>query len=121
MNETCTYLMKLMHEIGLELRSSAVCTGLRRLRYGHFTLTHALLTKHCDARSLAENIEFCLPIVTEARLAERSDVVQTDRRDDVVEQFKIVKHNDDLDDDDDDDDDDFDDVNSHQLYVKQPE
>jgi len=75
-NETCTYLMKLVHEIGLELRSSAVCTALRRLRYGHFTLSHALLTKHCDARSLAENIEFCRPTVTTTLAEQRSDTVR---------------------------------------------
>ena len=90
-NETCTYLMKLIHEIGLELRSSAVCTGLRRLRYGHFTLAHALLMKHCDARSIAENIEFCQPIVTESREKQHSDVVQTNRQDDDLEQLKIDK------------------------------
>lgn len=87
-------MMKLIHEIGLELRSSAVCTGLRRLRYGHFTLTHALLTKHCDARSIAENVEFCLPLVNEARQMERTDVVRTDRHDGDVEHLKIVKHSD---------------------------
>ena len=72
-NETCTYLMKLIHEVGLELRSSAVCTGLRRIRYGHFTLTHALLTKHCDARSLAENIDYCRPAVNQTY---RSDIIR---------------------------------------------
>jgi len=77
-NETCTYLMKLIHEIGLELRSSAVCTGLRRLRYGPFTLVHALLTKHCDARSIAENIEFCRPLVIDTLRRRRSETIQTD-------------------------------------------
>ena len=90
-NESCTYMTKLIHEIGLELRSSAVCTGLRRIRYGHFTLTHALLTKHCDAQSIAENIEFCRPIVTETRQTRHSDIVRTDRQDDGVEHLKIDK------------------------------
>ena len=93
-NETCTYLMKLIHEIGLELRSSAICTGLRRIRYGHFTLSHALLTKHCDARSIAENIEFCGPVVRES-VAERSETVRTDRRDDQFDQLKISSGTDD--------------------------
>jgi len=70
--------MKLIHEIGLELRSSAVCTGLRRLRYGPFTLVHALLTKHCDARSIAENIEFCRPLVIDTLRRRRSETIQTD-------------------------------------------
>jgi len=86
--------MKLIHEIGLELRSSAICTGLRRIRYGHFTLSHALLTKHCDARSIAENIEFCGPVVRES-VAERSETVRTDRRDDQFDQLKISSGTDD--------------------------
>ena len=106
--------MKLIHEIGLELRSSAVCTGLRRIRYGHFTLTHALLTKHCDARSIAENIEFCLPVVSQARQAERSDVVQTDRKDSDLERFKIIKHSASIDHDDNDDE-----LDSCEMHMKQ--
>jgi len=87
--------MKLVHEVGLELRSSAVCTGLRRLRYGHFALAHALLTKHCDARSVVENIEFCRPMVS---AAEHSETVRTDRRDDQLDQWKISSDVDDNDD-----------------------
>jgi tRNA U55 pseudouridine synthase TruB len=78
-NESSVYLMKLVHEIGIELRSTAVCTGLRRLRYGHFTLAHALLTKHCDARSITENIEFCRPIVTREVLRRRLNVISCHR------------------------------------------
>jgi len=94
--------MKLIHEIGLELRSSAVCTGLRRLRYGQFTLTHALLSKHCDARSIAENIEFCRPVVDEARQTQHSDVINTDRQtdSDMLELCKIDQHTSSVDDDD---------------------
>jgi len=91
-NESCTYLMKLIHEIGLELRSSAVCTGLRRLRYGHFTLTHALLMKHCDTQSIAENIEFCRPVVNQVK---HTRIIQTDRQDD---QIDLMRPDDDDDD-----------------------
>ena len=113
-NESCTYLLKLIHEIGLELRSSAVCTGLRRLRYGHFTLTHALLMKHCDVRSIAENIEFCQPVITQLRQTQHSEVIQMDRQDDDLKHLKIIKHSnidDDYEEDDDDDDDNDDDDN----------
>ena len=68
--------MKLIHEIGLELRSSAVCTALRRLRYGHFTLSHALLMRHGDARSIAENITFCRPAVDASITEERAETVR---------------------------------------------
>lgn len=70
-NETCTYLMKLIHEIGLELRASAVCSQVRRIRYGHFRLNHALLTKHCTSSSLIQNIEFCHELVSESKLNNR--------------------------------------------------
>ena len=70
-NETCTYLMKLVHEIGLELRSTAVCPLVRRIRYGHFRLMHALLMKHCDSKSIIENIEFCRNLVSEDVIAAR--------------------------------------------------
>ncbi|MBN3317386.1 TRUB2 synthase, partial [Atractosteus spatula] len=42
LNETQKYLRKLVHEVGLELRSAAVCCGVRRTRDGPFTLQHAL-------------------------------------------------------------------------------
>jgi len=80
--------MKLVHEIGLELRSSAVCTGLRRIRYGHFTLTHSLLPKHCTAQSIADNVDFCRPLVTDSR---HSDTVRTDRHEADLESGKIVR------------------------------
>ncbi|XP_073325142.1 pseudouridylate synthase TRUB2, mitochondrial [Pagrus major] len=42
LNETQKYLRKVVHEIGLELRSTAVCKGVRRTRDGPFTLQDAL-------------------------------------------------------------------------------
>ncbi|XP_077386818.1 pseudouridylate synthase TRUB2, mitochondrial [Festucalex cinctus] len=43
LNETQKYLRKVVHEIGLELRSTAVCKGVRRTRDGTFTLQDALI------------------------------------------------------------------------------
>uniref|UniRef100_A0A8C6V8N6 TruB pseudouridine (psi) synthase family member 2 n=1 Tax=Neogobius melanostomus TaxID=47308 RepID=A0A8C6V8N6_9GOBI len=42
LNETQKYLRKVVHEIGLELRSTAVCKGVRRTRDGCFTVHQAL-------------------------------------------------------------------------------
>lgn len=42
MNETQKYLRKVVHEIGLELRSTAVCKSVRRTRDGCFTVHQAL-------------------------------------------------------------------------------
>ncbi|XP_071383122.1 pseudouridylate synthase TRUB2, mitochondrial [Centroberyx affinis] len=49
LNETQKYLRKMLHEIGLELRSTAVCKGVRRTRDGPFTLQDALTRHHWTA------------------------------------------------------------------------
>ncbi|PVD21694.1 hypothetical protein C0Q70_17494 [Pomacea canaliculata] len=55
-NEFCDYFKNVIHDIGLQLRSTAVCTGIRRLRYGHFELSHALLRKHWNLESIIDNL-----------------------------------------------------------------
>ncbi|XP_071977573.1 pseudouridylate synthase TRUB2, mitochondrial isoform X1 [Engystomops pustulosus] len=65
MHETQQYLRKLIHEIGLELRSSAVCTKVRRIRDGPFTLDCALTHGHWDLQSVTNAIKDCKPIATE--------------------------------------------------------
>lgn len=42
LNETQKYLRKVVHEIGLELRSTAMCKSVRRTRDGYFTVQQAL-------------------------------------------------------------------------------
>ncbi|XP_069839241.1 pseudouridylate synthase TRUB2, mitochondrial [Dendropsophus ebraccatus] len=65
MHETQQYLRKLVHEVGLELRSSAVCTKVRRIRDGPFTLDCALTHGHWDLNSITNAIKECRPIATE--------------------------------------------------------
>lgn len=48
-NETQRFLRKLVHEVGLELLSTAVCTGVRRTRDGPFGLQEALTRHHWTA------------------------------------------------------------------------
>ncbi|TNN84370.1 putative tRNA pseudouridine synthase 2 [Liparis tanakae] len=55
-NETQKYLRKIVHEIGLELRSTAACTGVRRTRDGPFTLQNALLRHHWTASDVLQAI-----------------------------------------------------------------
>ncbi|KAE8582166.1 hypothetical protein XENTR_v10019980 [Xenopus tropicalis] len=52
MHETQQYLRKMIHEIGLELRSSAVCTQVRRSRDGPFTVDCSLLRTQWDLGSI---------------------------------------------------------------------
>ncbi|XP_067230440.1 mitochondrial mRNA pseudouridine synthase TRUB2 isoform X3 [Chanodichthys erythropterus] len=55
-NETQKYLRKLIHEVGLELRTSAVCSGVRRTRDGPFKVEHALTRQHWTADSIIQAI-----------------------------------------------------------------
>lgn len=57
LNETQKYLRKLVHEIGLELRSTAVCKGVRRTRDGPFTLQDALTHHHWTASDITQAIQ----------------------------------------------------------------
>ncbi|XP_048110054.1 mitochondrial mRNA pseudouridine synthase TRUB2 [Alosa alosa] len=56
-NETQRYLRKLIHEVGLELRSSAVCRGVRRIRDGPFGLQEALTRQHWTASDIRRGIK----------------------------------------------------------------
>ncbi|XP_041836331.1 mitochondrial mRNA pseudouridine synthase TRUB2 [Melanotaenia boesemani] len=57
LNETQKYLRKVVHEIGLELRSTAVCKGVRRTRDGHFTLQDSLIHRHWSAADIMQAIQ----------------------------------------------------------------
>ncbi|XP_026206010.1 mitochondrial mRNA pseudouridine synthase TRUB2 [Anabas testudineus] len=56
LNETQKYLRKVVHEIGLELRSTAVCKGVRRTRDGPFMLQDALIHHHWTATDIMQAI-----------------------------------------------------------------
>ncbi|XP_028262101.1 pseudouridylate synthase TRUB2, mitochondrial [Parambassis ranga] len=57
LNETQKYLCKLVHEIGLELRSTAVCNAVRRTRDGFFTLQDALTRHHWTAADIMQAVQ----------------------------------------------------------------
>ncbi|XP_046831223.1 mitochondrial mRNA pseudouridine synthase Trub2 [Vespa crabro] len=64
-NENEQYLKTLIHELGLELRSTATCTQIQCFRYGLFELQHALLSKKWDIISILENMKVCREILKE--------------------------------------------------------
>uniref|UniRef100_UPI00398F6FA6 pseudouridylate synthase TRUB2, mitochondrial isoform X3 n=1 Tax=Pristiophorus japonicus TaxID=55135 RepID=UPI00398F6FA6 len=70
-HETQQYLRKVVHEMGLELKSSAVCTHVRRTRDGIFTLDDALIRTHWDLRRIQAAVQGNRPKV-EAKLREDS-------------------------------------------------
>lgn len=55
-NESYHYLAHLIHEIGLQLKSTAHCTQVRRVRHGNFHLADALLRKHWNIQDIIQNI-----------------------------------------------------------------
>ncbi|XP_012495303.1 PREDICTED: probable tRNA pseudouridine synthase 2 [Propithecus coquereli] len=63
MHETQKQLRKLVHEIGLELKTTAVCTQVRRTRDGIFTLDDALLRTQWDLHSVLDAIQAAAPRV----------------------------------------------------------
>uniref|UniRef100_I3MAV5 Pseudouridine synthase II N-terminal domain-containing protein n=1 Tax=Ictidomys tridecemlineatus TaxID=43179 RepID=I3MAV5_ICTTR len=63
MHETQQQLRKLVHEIGLELKTTAVCSQVRRTRDGFFTLDDALLRTHWDLHSIQDAIQAAAPQV----------------------------------------------------------
>lgn len=64
MNETQRFLQKLVHEVGLELRTNAVCTKMRRTRDGPFKMDDALTHHHWTAEDI-------IPAIANFRLTTR--------------------------------------------------
>lgn len=62
-NETGDYLKELIHSLGQKLRTTAVCTQLRCVRYGPWTLAHALLRKHWTLEHIVNNIGQSRPLL----------------------------------------------------------
>lgn len=79
MHETQKELRKLVHEIGLELKTTAVCSQVRRTRDGFFTLDSALLRTQWDLHNIQDAIRAAAPQVAaelEKSLGPRLDTKQ---------------------------------------------
>ncbi|XP_030853173.1 mitochondrial mRNA pseudouridine synthase Trub2 [Strongylocentrotus purpuratus] len=66
--DTAQYLRKVIHDIGQELKSSAIATQVRRTHDGPFNIEHALLKKHWKLNDIAAAIEECRPLVRPSEL-----------------------------------------------------
>ncbi|XP_068200929.1 pseudouridylate synthase TRUB2, mitochondrial-like [Palaemon carinicauda] len=62
-NENGEFLQHLVHKIGLQLKTNAVCTQMRCIRFGPWTLQHALLRKHWTLKHIIDNMSVCHPLV----------------------------------------------------------
>ncbi|XP_053380777.1 pseudouridylate synthase TRUB2, mitochondrial-like [Mercenaria mercenaria] len=67
-NEDSDYLAQLVHDIGLQLKSTAVCTHIHRNRYGIFNLDLTLLKKEWNIQEIAKNITTCRALLTPENL-----------------------------------------------------
>ncbi|CAK1599270.1 unnamed protein product [Parnassius mnemosyne] len=64
-NEYDKYLWTLVHDLGIQLKTSAYCTGLQCIRQGKFDLELALLRKHWKIEYLIDNMDRCRQILEE--------------------------------------------------------
>ncbi|XP_014355325.2 mitochondrial mRNA pseudouridine synthase Trub2 [Papilio machaon] len=64
-NEYEKYLWTLIHDLGVQLKTSAYCTGLQCIRQGKFTLDKALLRKHWQLDHLIDNMDSCRELIEE--------------------------------------------------------
>ena len=63
-NENDLYFKEVIHDIGLKLKSTAVCTHIHRQRYGPFTLKHALLMQQWSLENILKNLNLCRRLLT---------------------------------------------------------
>lgn len=59
LNETEDYLLNIIHTIGIKVRSTARCNGIKCIRYGPFTLDHSLLQHSWNVENFVKNIDQC--------------------------------------------------------------
>ncbi|XP_076870570.1 pseudouridylate synthase TRUB2, mitochondrial [Brachyhypopomus gauderio] len=77
-NETQQYLRKLLHEVGLELRSNAVCSKVRRTRDGPFKIEDALTHSNWTADDIVPSVAYFRRVTRKIRKNDRQAVKQLD-------------------------------------------
>jgi len=85
-NETEEFLAELVHQIGIYLKSLAVCTGLRRTQFGHLSVEAALLRKHWTLEHILSNITLCKEIL------KRDDFVPSSPQLEIVKPSKLKEN-----------------------------
>lgn len=59
MNEREDFLLELVHIIGIKLKTVARCNSIKCVRYGPFTLEHALLPHSWTVENFVSNVQLC--------------------------------------------------------------
>ena len=68
-----------MANIGLQAKSTSCCNQIRRIRYGEFTLQHALIMKDINVENVIQNIAICKPLLSYQKLARRVHLLESNR------------------------------------------
>uniref|UniRef100_A0A914X795 Pseudouridine synthase II N-terminal domain-containing protein n=1 Tax=Plectus sambesii TaxID=2011161 RepID=A0A914X795_9BILA len=101
--ETDAYLRAYVQELGLNLRTTACCKKLRRLRQANFTIDYALLAKHWTLQHLLDNMALCARVLnntkssTIVRTSESPSSTSITADDELVERMESDSTEDDLD------------------------
>lgn len=80
MNEKNAALMRLIHRLGIIMKTTAVCTQVRRIRLGLLSLEHALVQSTWDSENIVQNIQLCKNIL------KSQDLTHTDNVDTTVQE-----------------------------------
>ncbi|KAG6457744.1 mitochondrial mRNA pseudouridine synthase Trub2 [Manduca sexta] len=64
-NEYDKYLWTLVHDLGVQLKTSAYCTGVQCIRQGKFNLEMSLLRKHWQLEHIVDNMDKCRQLLEE--------------------------------------------------------
>ncbi|CAG9783376.1 unnamed protein product [Diatraea saccharalis] len=67
-NEYDKYLWTIIHDLGVQLKTSAHCTGVQCIRQGKFDLDIALLRKHWQLEYIIDNMDQCRRLMEEHSL-----------------------------------------------------
>lgn len=59
------YLKTLIHDLGMQLHSTATCTQVLCVQNGLFSIKHALLMKHWGIKGIVGSMQMCGRIIDE--------------------------------------------------------
>ncbi|XP_012275402.1 mitochondrial mRNA pseudouridine synthase Trub2 [Orussus abietinus] len=72
-NESLQYLQSLIHEIGIELHTTATCTQVQCFKYGLFDIQLALLKKYWNLENILENMKLCKNFINKNKFIMRQE------------------------------------------------
>lgn len=95
-NETEGFLAELVHDIGIDLKSTAVCSQLRRTQFGPFLLQHALLRKHWTLENILNNLTLCQVILKEESKSFETRTIKALKQNRVIENMQKISREENL-------------------------